>query len=251
MMEETAITALPLAGDQSVGFGIWSLIADADPVVKMVLLLLLLASLWSWTIIFDKTLRYARLRRRSRAFERAFWSGAALDDLYLQLGAKADHPMALMFGAAMEEWRDTPRTGAAAEQSGLLQRIGKIMGLTLERELETLERHLSSLATIGATAPFVGLFGTVWGIMNSFQSIALTKNTTLAVVAPGIAEALFATALGLVAAVPAVVAYNKLSGDLNRFANRVSNFADEFAVVLSREVESGRSAGLGGGSRAA
>jgi biopolymer transport protein TolQ len=250
MMEENAITALPLAGDQSVGFGIWSLIVDADPVVKLVLLVLVLASLWSWTVIFDKALRYARLRRRSRAFERAFWSGAPLDDLYLQLGAKADHPMAVLFAAAMEEWRDGPRPGPATDQSGMLQRIGKIMGLTLERELETLGRHLSSLATIGATAPFV-LFGTVWGIMNSFQSIALTKNTTLAVVAPGIAEALFATALGLVAAVPAVVAYNKLSGDLDRFANRASNFADEFAVVLSRELESGRPAGLGGGSRAA
>lgn len=250
-MEETAITALPLAGDQSVGFGIWALIADADPVVKIVLAVLVLASLWSWTVIFDKTLRYARLRRRSRTFERAFWSGAALDDLYAQLGSKADHPMASMFAAAMEEWRDAPRPGPATDQSGLLQRIGKVMSLTLERELEGLERHLSSLATIGATAPFVGLFGTVWGIMNSFQSIALTKNTTLAVVAPGIAEALFATALGLVAAVPAVVAYNKLSGDLDRYANRVSNFADEFAVVLSREVEAGHSAGLGGGTRAA
>jgi biopolymer transport protein TolQ len=250
MMEENAITALPLAGDQSVGFGIWSLIIDADPVVKLVLLVLVLASLWSWTVIFDKALRYARLRRRSRNFERAFWSGAPLDDLYRQLGARADHPMAMLFAAAMEEWRDGPRPAPAADQSGLLQRIGKIMGLTLERELETLGRHLSSLATIGATAPFVGLFGTVWGIMNSFQSIALSKNTTLAVVAPGIAEALFATALGLVAAVPAVVAYNKLSGDLDRFANRASNFADEFAVVLSRELESGR-AGVGGGSRAA
>jgi len=249
-MDETAITALPLAGDQSIGFGIWSLIADADPVVKTVLLLLALASLWSWTIIFDKALRYARLRRRSRAFERAFWSGAPLDDLYRQLAAKADHPMAMLFAAGMEEWRDA-RPGLAADQGGLLQRIGKIMGLTLERELEILGRHLSSLATIGATAPFVGLFGTVWGIMNSFQSIALTKNTTLAVVAPGIAEALFATALGLVAAVPAVVAYNKLSGDLDRFANQASNFADEFAVVLSRELESGRPAGYGGGSRAA
>jgi len=251
MMEENAISALPLAGDQSIGFGIWSLIAEADPVVKLVLLLLALASLWSWTIIFDKALRYARLRRRSRAFERAFWSGAPLDDLYLQLATKADHPMAMLFAAGMEEWRDAPRAGPAADPSGLLQRIGKIMGLTLERELEILGRHLSSLATIGATAPFVGLFGTVWGIMNSFQSIALTKNTTLAVVAPGIAEALFATALGLVAAVPAVVAYNKLSGDLDRFANQASNFADEFAVVLSRELESGRPAGFGGGSRAA
>jgi biopolymer transport protein TolQ len=245
MMEENAITALPLAGDQSIGFGIWSLIAEADPVVKVVLLVLVLASLWSWTIIFDKVLRFARVRRRSRMFERAFWSGAALDDLYMQMGPTADHPMAMLFAAGMEEWRDAPKSGADLEHSRLLQRIGKIMNLTLEREVETLERYLSSLATIGATAPFVGLFGTVWGIMNSFQSIALTKNTTLAVVAPGIAEALLATALGLIAAIPAVVAYNKLSGDLNRFANRASNFADEFAVVLSRELESGRSAGLG------
>jgi biopolymer transport protein TolQ len=126
----------------------------------------------------------------------------------------------------------------------LLTRIGKVMSLTLERETETLEKYLSSLATIGSTAPFVGLFGTVWGIMNSFQSIALTKNTTLAVVAPGIAEALLATALGLVAAIPAVVAYNKLSGDLDRYANRVTSFADEFSVVLSRELENGRTSGL-------
>jgi biopolymer transport protein TolQ len=250
-MEENAITALRLAGDESVGFGLWSLVTQADPVVKVVLAHLVLASIWSWTVIFDKGFRLARLRRKTRAFERAFWSGAALDDLYRRLGREADHPMAMLFAAGMEEWRDAPRPGPAADQSGLLQRIGKIMGLTLERELEVLGRHLSSLATIGATAPFVGLFGTVWGIMNSFQSIALTKNTTLAVVAPGIAEALFATALGLVAAVPAVVAYNKLSGDLDRFANQASNFADEFAVVLSRELESGRSAGFGGGSRAA
>jgi biopolymer transport protein TolQ len=245
MMEENAITALPLAGDQSVGFGIWSLIAEADPVVKILLLVLVLASLWSWTIIFDKLLRFARVRRRARAFERAFWSGAALDDLYMQMGPTADHPMAMLFAAGMEEWRDAPKSAVDLEHGGLLQRIGKIMSLTLEREVEMLERYLSSLATIGATAPFVGLFGTVWGIMNSFQSIALTKNTTLAVVAPGIAEALLATALGLIAAIPAVVGYNKLSGDLDRFANRASNFADEFAVVLSRELESGRSAGLG------
>ena len=250
-MDETAITALPLAGDQSIGFGIWSLIADADPVVKTVLLLLALASLWSWTIIFDKALRYARLRRRSRAFERAFWSGAPLDDLYVQLAAKADHPMAMLFAAAMEEWRDSPKPPGGSGARALLERIGKVMSLTLERELEMLERHLSSLATIGSTAPFVGLFGTVWGIMNSFQSIALTKNTTLAVVAPGIAEALLATALGLVAAIPAVVAYNKLSGDIERYASRVTSFADEFTVVLSRELESGRSPGIDSSSRAA
>jgi biopolymer transport protein TolQ len=128
----------------------------------------------------------------------------------------------------------------------LLERIEKVMALALDREIELLSRHLSSLATIGATAPFVGLFGTVWGIMNSFQSIALTKNTTLAVVAPGIAEALLATALGLVAAIPAVIAYNKLSGDVDRYANRVSNFADEFTVVLSRELDGPRSSSFDG-----
>jgi biopolymer transport protein TolQ len=149
----------------------------------------------------------------------------------------------------MEEWRAAPRASAGSGRA-LLERIEKVMTLSLDREIDALSRHLSSLATIGATAPFVGLFGTVWGIMNSFQSIALTKNTTLAVVAPGIAEALLATALGLVAAIPAVVAYNKLSGDIDRYANRVANFADEFTVVLSRELDGPRSSTFDG-SRAA
>jgi biopolymer transport protein TolQ len=243
-MEDNAVTALRLAGDQAVGFGLWSLVTQADPVVKVVLAILLLASVWSWTVIFDKTFRIGRLRRKARAFERAFWSGAPLDELYRRLGREADHPMAMLFAAAMEEWRDSPRPPASSGARALLERIGKVMMLTLERELEVLERYLSSLATIGSTAPFVGLFGTVWGIMNSFQSIALTKNTTLAVVAPGIAEALLATALGLIAAIPAVVAYNKLSGDLDRYANRVTSFADEFTVVLSRELETGRAPGM-------
>jgi biopolymer transport protein TolQ len=243
-MEDNAVTALRLAGDQGVGFGLWSLVTQADPVVKVVLAILLLASIWSWTVIFDKTFRIGRLRRKARAFERAFWSGAPLDELYRRLGREADHPMAMLFAAAMEEWRDSPRPPASSSARALLERIGKVMMLTLERELEVLERYLSSLATIGSTAPFVGLFGTVWGIMNSFQSIAMTKNTTLAVVAPGIAEALLATALGLIAAIPAVVAYNKLSGDLDRYANRVTSFADEFTVVLSRELETGRAPGM-------
>jgi biopolymer transport protein TolQ len=243
-MEDNAVTALRLAGDQAVGFGLWSLVTQADPVVKVVLAILLLASIWSWTVIFDKTFRIGRLRRKARAFERAFWSGAPLDELYRRLGREADHPMAMLFAAAMEEWRDSPRPPASSGARALLERIGKVMMLTLDRELEVLERYLSSLATIGSTAPFVGLFGTVWGIMNSFQSIALTKNTTLAVVAPGIAEALLATALGLIAAIPAVVAYNKLSGDLDRYANRVTSFADEFTVVLSRELETGRAPGM-------
>ena len=244
-MEENAVTALRLAGYQSVGLGLWSLIAQADPVVKGVLLLLVLASIWSWTVIFDKGFRLGRVRRKARAFESAFWSGAPLDELYRRLGRSADHPMALLFAAAMEEWREAPRPSAGSARI-LLERIEKVMALTLDREIEVMGRHLSSLATIGATAPFVGLFGTVWGIMNSFQSIALTKNTTLAVVAPGIAEALLATALGLVAAIPAVVAYNKLSADLDRYANRVTNFADEFAVVLSRELDGPRTSGFDG-----
>jgi biopolymer transport protein TolQ len=232
-----------------VGLGLWSLVAQADPVVKGVLLVLVLASIWSWTVIFDKAFRLGRLRRKAQAFERAFWSGAPLDDLYRRLGRDADHPMAMLFVAAMEEWRDAPRPNAGSGRA-LLERIEKVMSLSLDREIDALARHLSSLATIGATAPFVGLFGTVWGIMNSFQSIALTKNTTLAVVAPGIAEALLATALGLVAAIPAVVAYNKLSGDIDRYANRVTNFADEFTVVLSRELDGPRSSTFDG-SRAA
>lgn len=242
-MEDNAVTALQLAGDEAASFGLWSLIVQADPVVKAVLVILLLASIWSWTIIFDKTFRFGRLRRKARDFEQAFWSGAPLDDLYRRLGRNADHPMAMLFAAAMEEWRDAPRPTTSTGVRSLLERINKVMTLTLDREVEMLERYLSSLATIGATAPFVGLFGTVWGIMNSFQSIALTRNTTLAVVAPGIAEALLATAIGLVAAIPAVVAYNKLSGDLDRYAGRVGSFAEEFAVVLSRELDSGRPAG--------
>jgi biopolymer transport protein TolQ len=144
-----------------------------------------------------------RLKGRTNAFEKAFWSGVSLDELYRRLAKRADHPMALMFATAMEEWREAPRSVEASYNRGLIGRIGRVMELTMDREVDTLERHLPSLATIGSTAPFIGLFGTVWGIMNSFQSIALTKNTTLAVVAPGIAEALFATALGLLAAIPA------------------------------------------------
>src|SRR5688572_18671664 len=174
-MEDNAVTALQLAGDEVAGLGLWSLVAQADPVVKGVLLLLVLASIWSWTVIFDKGFRLSRLRRKAQGFERAFWSGAPLDDLYRRLGRNPDHPMAMLFASAMEEWRDAPRPSASSGRV-LLERIEKVMMLTLDREVEVLGRHINSLATIGATAPFVGLFGTVWGIMNSFQSIALTKN---------------------------------------------------------------------------
>jgi len=237
-MEDNAVTALRLAGDQAVGFGLWSLVMQADPVVKVVLAILVLASIWSWTVIFDKAFRIARLRRKTRGFERAFWSGAALDDLYRRLGRDADHPMALLFAAAMEEWRDSPRPPPGGARA-LLDRIGKMMSLTLERELEVLERHLSSLATIGSTAPFVGLFGTVWGIMNSFIGISKVQTTNLAVVAPGIAEALLATALGLVAAIPAVVMYNLFSRWIAGYRALHADAAADILRLIGRDLDRG------------
>ncbi|MGH1478112.1 MAG: protein TolQ [Geminicoccales bacterium] len=240
-MADNSIATLGLAGDEVVGLSIWSLVGQADPIVKGVMLILLLCSVWSWTIIFQKLWKFRNLRRRANIFERDFWSGAALDDLYRRLGTRPDNPMASAFAAGMEEWRDAPAPNRASSAAALLTRVGKVMSLTADREIELVERYLSSLATIGATAPFIGLFGTVWGIMGSFQAIALTKNTTLAVVAPGIAEALLATGFGLIAAIPAVVAYNKLSGDVDRYATRVGTFTDEFTVVLSRELDDGQS----------
>jgi biopolymer transport protein TolQ len=238
-METSVIDAVGLA-DAAAGTSIWALIWQADLVVKAVMLLLLAASVWCWAVIFDKGWRLARLKRRATVFERDFWSGTPLDELYRRMAKRLDHPMATMFAAAIEEWREAPRSAEPAVNQGLVSRVGRVMELTMDREVGVLEKHLSSLATIGSTAPFVGLFGTVWGIMNSFQSIAVTKNTTLAVVAPGIAEALFATALGLLAAIPAVVAYNRLSGEVDRYADRLSSFGEEFTVVLSRELVASR-----------
>ena len=236
---EPTIDAVAL-GDGAVGLGVWALVLQADLVVKAVMLVLLGASVWCWAVILDKGVRLARLKRRAASFERDFWSGTPLDELYRRLAKRIDHPMAMMFAAAIEEWREAPRSTEPAVNQSLVNRVGRVMELTLDREVSTLERHLPSLATIGSTAPFIGLFGTVWGIMNSFQSIAVTKNTTLAVVAPGIAEALLATALGLLAAIPAVVAYNRLAGEVDRYADRLSSFGEEFTVVLSRELDAAR-----------
>ncbi|MEK7820488.1 MAG: protein TolQ, partial [Pseudomonadota bacterium] len=175
----------------------------------------------------------------SDEFERSFLSGRSLEDLYDRIGAQPRDPMSSIFAAAMREWRrKTVRSDEGREHSGGLQeRIERVMQITLTREMERAERYMTFLATTGSTSPFIGLFGTVWGIMNSFQSIAATKNTSLAVVAPGIAEALFATALGLLAAIPAVVAYNKISRDLDRYASRLEGFTGEFSSILSRELE--------------
>jgi biopolymer transport protein TolQ len=184
-------------------------------------------------------MRMRRLRVQAEEFEESFWSGGSLENLYDRIDNRPKEPMASVFTAAMREWRRSAAKGLSetAQKASLAQRIDRVMQVTMGREIEALERNMTFLATVGSTAPFVGLFGTVWGIMNSFQAIAQSKDTSLAVVAPGIAEALFATALGLVAAIPAVVAYNKISTDLGRYAARLEAFGDEFSAILSRQFE--------------
>ena len=240
-MEGNVIDTVNLGGSVAAyDFSMVSLFLRADPVVKAVIVMLLVASIWCWAIIFEKLLWLRRLNTRASDFESAFWSGIALDDLYDRIGTTPRDPMSAVFVAAMREWRRSESKGLTdteSTRSSLKERVDRVMQITLVREIDRVERHMNFLATTGATAPFIGLFGTVWGIMNSFQSIALSKNTSLAVVAPGIAEALFATALGLLAAIPAVVAYNKLSKDLDRYAGRLDTFASEFSAILSREME--------------
>ena len=238
-MENQAVDVMTLAGSTgALDFGMLALFERADLIVKSVIILLLLASLWCWAIIFEKWIGVRRLNKRSNAFEKTFWSGQSLDDLYDRISAEPRDPMSAVFVAAMREWRRSKsKSGIGGATASLAERIDRVMHITVQREMDRVERYMTFLATTGSTAPFIGLFGTVWGIMNSFQSIALSKNTSLAVVAPGIAEALFATALGLLAAIPAVVAYNKLSRDLDRYAGRLDNFAGEFGAILSREME--------------
>ncbi|MGE0257652.1 MAG: protein TolQ [Alphaproteobacteria bacterium] len=229
-----------LAGTVSPSLSMFDLFLQSDSIVKFVMLILLLASFWSWAVIFDKVLRLRRLQRAAASFEDTFWSGGSLDDLYDRVGTRPADPMSAVFGAAMREWRRSAARGLLGTpgmRSSLQQRIERVMNVTVGREMDRVERFMSFLATVGSTAPFVGLFGTVWGIMNSFQAIAASKNTSLAVVAPGIAEALFATALGLVAAIPAVVAYNKLATDFGRYAGRLEGFATEFSAILSRQLD--------------
>jgi biopolymer transport protein TolQ len=197
---------------------------------------LLVCSVWVWAIAIDKTVLYARTRRAMDRFEQAFWSGQSLDELYRALSSRPAHSMAALFVAAMREWKRSFE-GSTRSIGGLQMRIEKVMEVTIAREVERLEKRLLVLATVGSAGPFVGLFGTVWGIMTSFQSIAASKNTSLAVVAPGIAEALFATALGLVAAIPATIFYNKFASEVNKQAQRLEGFADEFAAILSRQID--------------
>jgi biopolymer transport protein TolQ len=209
---------------------------QAHIVVKLVILGLILSSVWSWAIIVDKTILYRRLRKQMDRFERVFWSGQSLEELYRSLTGRTTSAMAAVFVAAMREWKRSFESGARSA-IGLQMRIDKVIDVTISREMDRYESRLLFLATVGASAPFVGLFGTVWGIMSSFQAIAATRNTSLAVVAPGIAEALLATALGLLAAIPAVIAYNKLSNSVSRIGQRMESFAHEFSAILSRQVD--------------
>jgi len=226
---------LPLA-EPGVQLSIWHLFWQAGWVVKLVMVGLLLASVWTWAIVVDKLIAFSRMRRALGRFEQIFWSGQSLDDLYRTLADRKPTGMGSIFVAAMREWKKSFEKGAKSPL-GLQTRIDKAMDLALTREMERLEGRLGFLATIGSAAPFIGLFGTVVGIMTSFQAIAGSKSTNLAVVAPGIAEALLATAIGLLAAIPAVIAYNKLSSDAGKIAVRMEGFADEFSAILSRQID--------------
>ena len=234
---DRAIDAVNL-GAAAADLSIWGLFVQADIVVKAVMILLVFASVWVWAIVFEKVTSLRRANRAADAFEDRFWSGGSLDDLFEEEGIKPSHPMAAVFGAAMSEWRRSLRVaGADMSRSGVRDRVERAMNVTVQREMDRMERWMVFLASVGSTAPFIGLFGTVWGIMHSFSAIAEMRNTNLAVVAPGIAEALFATAIGLVAAIPAVLSYNSISTDLARFASRLEGFGTEFGAILSRQSE--------------
>jgi biopolymer transport protein TolQ len=232
------VDATAAAGGNLGDLSILTLFLEADIVVKIVIAMLLLASVWVWAIVFEKYASLRRANRQADVFEDKFWSGGSLDELYEQEGAKPSHPIAAVFGAAMTEWRRSSRiVGADMARGGVRDRVDRAMSVTVAREMERMERWMIFLASVGSTGTFVGLFGTVWGIMHSFSAIAAMHNTSLSVVAPGIAEALFATAIGLVAAIPAVLAYNLISTSLARFAGRLEGFGSEFGAILSRQSE--------------
>ena len=231
--QDVAQSSLPIVSSD---VSLIALFLQAHWVVKSVMLGLLACSVWVWAIAIDKIFLYSRTKRAMDRFEQAFWSGQSIEELYRALSAKPTQSMAACFVAAMREWKRSFESQSRSF-AGLQMRIEKVMNVSIAREVERLERRLLVLATVGSAGPFVGLFGTVWGIMSSFQSIAASKNTSLAVVAPGIAEALFATAIGLIAAIPATIFYNKFISEVNRQAQRLEGFADEFSAILSRQID--------------
>ncbi len=212
----------------------WALFLQADIVVKAVMIGLLLASVWSWAIIFERTRRLKQIDRDASAFEEKFWKAKTLDELE---AAKGQHPTADLFRAGMDEWQASIEGRANVDREGVRARLGNVMAASIDRSVSDLSDRLNVLATIGSVAPFVGLFGTVWGIMRAFIAIGATQNTSLAVVAPGIAEALFATAIGLFAAIPAVIGYNRLLHRITRLEDRLQGFSSAFHALMSRELD--------------
>lgn len=234
------VTTAAAVNPVAMHFSAWGLFLQADIVVKAVMAVLVFASIWSWGIIFDKILRLRSLSRQAEAFEERFWSGSSLEELFERIGQRPKDPMSSIFVAAMKEWRRSAGKGGlppAAGTAAVAERMDRVMKISLEREMDQLNRRMIFLASTASASPFIGLLGTVWGIMNTFTSIGAAADTSLATVAPGIAEALFATALGLVAAIPAVIFYNKISSDLARYALRLENFAGEFGAILSRQLD--------------
>jgi len=226
-----------LGAAQEIDFSLLALFLRATFTVKAVMILLVLASFWSWAIILQKLLTFRRARSEASVFDRAFWSGEPLDELFDKIGPEPGGSSERIFASGMLEWRRSHRKDGALI-AGAQARIDRSMDVAIAKEAEGLNRGLPFLATVGSTSPFVGLFGTVWGIKHAFEQIAISQNTNLAVVAPGIAEALLATGLGLLAAIPAVVFYNKLSADSDRIVGGYEAFADEFATILSRQLDS-------------
>ena len=219
-------------------FSMFGLFMQADIVVKLVIIILILASVYSWNIIVSKILRMRQLKKLEKEFEEIFWSGNSFEDLYETLNFNKTDPKSKIFCAAILEWKKSKsQNDENLDVNSLKDRMQRSMSVVFNKESENVEKNLTFLATAGSTAPFIGLFGTVWGIMNSFKSIAIAQNTNLAVVAPGIAEALFATALGLFVAIPAVVAYNKISNDISKYFVSLETFMDEFSTIFFRQLE--------------
>jgi biopolymer transport protein TolQ len=225
-----------LAGAQEIDFSLWALFFRATFTVQVVMLILIAASVWSWAIIIQKHLDLRRARTEARAFEETFWSGEPLDVVYDRVSSAPASASERVFVAGMTEWQRSHRSDGGLIP-GAQSRIDRAMNVAIEREAEGLQKGLTFLASVGATAPFIGLFGTVWGIKHAFEEIALQQSTNLAVVAPGIAEALLATGLGLLAAIPAVIFYNKLNGEAEQVTGLYEGFADEFSMILSRQLD--------------
>tara|TARA_B100000674_G_scaffold454970_1_gene428358 strand:- start:218 stop:928 length:711 start_codon:yes stop_codon:yes gene_type:complete len=223
---------------ESPDFSMFGLFMQADIVVKSVIIILILASIYSWSVIVSKILRMRQLKKLEKEFEEIFWSGNSFEDLYETLNFNKIDPKSKIFCAAILEWKKSKsQYDESLDLNSLKDRMQRSMTVIFNKESENVEKNLTFLATAGSTAPFIGLFGTVWGIMNSFKSIAIAQNTNLAVVAPGIAEALFATALGLFVAIPAVVAYNKISNDISKYFISLETFMDEFTTIFFRQLE--------------